>query len=277
MVPCCTTNSALASSCATLDPPSDHTAPRMDSLVEPLPVGAAGCLPFFPSEALNLPLPFILRSRFPEGAVMGLDRCCPCALDSGGGCGPATQPCQAQPQAGEYSGTHLAWCCKLYRDQMDRGAYFLHEHPRMARSWQEPCIRALLARRGVGRVNADQCQLGQQDHLMNPIRKPTGFMSTSPEILNQLNVQCMGRRGSCSRPEGGLQARCLGARARRAAIFQDKLCLAILRGFRNQMIADKAMRRGEFGLVGERDLFEESNDYVEAFISEKSLSHTSSR
>ena len=32
---------------------------------------------------------------------------------------------------------HLAWCCKLYRAQIERGAYFLHEHPKLARSWKE--------------------------------------------------------------------------------------------------------------------------------------------
>ena len=29
---------------------------------------------------------------------------------------------------------HLYWCCHLYRKQVDRGAYFLHEHPALATS-----------------------------------------------------------------------------------------------------------------------------------------------
>ena len=91
---------------------------------------------------------------------------------------------------------HVAWCCKLYHEQMDIGAYFLHEHLRTAQSWQEPYVRSLLARQGVGRVNADQCQLRQQDGQGNPIRKPTGFMSNAPEILCSLDVHCEGREGA---------------------------------------------------------------------------------
>ena len=30
---------------------------------------------------------------------------------------------------------HLEWCCYLYRKQIARGAYFLHEHPNGATSW----------------------------------------------------------------------------------------------------------------------------------------------
>ena len=39
---------------------------------------------------------------------------------------------------------HLAWCCKLYKKQIDRGAYFLHEHPRLATSWQEPAVQEVM-------------------------------------------------------------------------------------------------------------------------------------
>ena len=50
---------------------------------------------------------------------------------------------------------HLAWCCHLYRRQIARGAYFLHEHPAHATSWSEPCVKSLLQLRGVSRVLAD--------------------------------------------------------------------------------------------------------------------------
>ena len=39
---------------------------------------------------------------------------------------------------------HLAWCCRLYKKQVDRGAYFLHEHPRLATSRNEKCVKDLL-------------------------------------------------------------------------------------------------------------------------------------
>ena len=39
---------------------------------------------------------------------------------------------------------HLAWCCRLYRRQIERGAYFLHKHPAQATSWPERDIRSVL-------------------------------------------------------------------------------------------------------------------------------------
>ena len=38
---------------------------------------------------------------------------------------------------------------------------------------------------------------------------------------------------------------CLGRTARRAAVFQEELCLTILRGFRAQLLADRRTRQGE--------------------------------
>ena len=63
---------------------------------------------------------------------------------------------------------HFKWCCHLYQRQVDRGAYFLHEHPRLATSWHEPEITNLLRQEGIDKVSADQCQLGQQTDSGDP-------------------------------------------------------------------------------------------------------------
>ena len=143
---------------------------------------------------------------------------------------------------------HLQWCCRLYLKQIERGTYFLHEHPSGASSWDERCVREVMAKISVRRVVADQCQLGQRTDAGDPIKKPTGFMSNSHELLEVLNVRCFGKHGLCSRPRGGAHVPCQGMVARRAAIFQDELCEAILRGLRNQMIADRRARAGEVGI-----------------------------
>ena len=140
---------------------------------------------------------------------------------------------------------HLNWCCHLYTKQMNRNAYFLHEHPAGATSWRETRVMEILQRQGVGRVVADQCQFGQETDIGDPLKKPTGFMSNAPELLDELNRRCFGRRGLCSRPKGGAHAECLGKKAQRAAIFQDELCIAILRGFKRQLLRDRRMRHGE--------------------------------
>ena len=81
---------------------------------------------------------------------------------------------------------------------------------------------------GVGRIRADQCQLGQQTVVGDPIKKPTGFMSNSEEILSVLNRRCFGKGGLCTRPLGGRHAECIGKVAQRAAIFQEELCGSML-------------------------------------------------
>ncbi len=58
--------------------------------------------------------------------------------------------------------------------QMKGNRYFLHESPDQAASWQRPCVIELLKDERVERIVGDQCQFGQQSHLGDPIKKPTG-------------------------------------------------------------------------------------------------------
>ena len=121
----------------------------------------------------------------------------------------------------EKARVHLSWCCRLYQKQIDRGGYFLHEHPRLATSWREPEIENVLEREGVSKVVADQCQLRQQTEEGDPLKKPTGLMSDAPLLLKHLAKRCLGRHGLCTRLQGGRHVECLGTKAQRAAIFQE--------------------------------------------------------
>ena len=55
---------------------------------------------------------------------------------------------------------HFEFCAKLYKIQRDAGRHFLHEHPAIASSWEEKCIKRLLDQDGVLHVIGDQCQYG---------------------------------------------------------------------------------------------------------------------
>ena len=68
-----------------------------------------------------------------------------------------------------------------------------------------------------------------------------------------MDKRCFGKHGLCSRNKGGNHVECLGNKAQRAAIFQDELCLPILRGLKRQLIADRRMRPGEAHIVQESD------------------------
>ena len=87
----------------------------------------------------------------------------------------------------EKARVHLKWCCQLYMAQINKGAYFLHEHPAGATSWRLPEVLEVLECEGVRRIVADQCQFGQQTDAGDPLKKPTGFMSNADELLKTLD------------------------------------------------------------------------------------------
>ena len=90
------------------------------------------------------------------------------------------------------------------------------------------------------RVNADQCQYGATavsgPRRGGPVKKPTGFLTNSPELARALGRQCAGgaQPGQCSRPRGGEHVPCIGRVAREAAIYPRGLCRAILKGATKQ-------------------------------------------
>ena len=55
---------------------------------------------------------------------------------------------------------HIKCCITLYRMQMDKGRYWLHEHPWSAKSWQIPEMEELFEDPKVQFAYADQCQFG---------------------------------------------------------------------------------------------------------------------
>ena len=81
----------------------------------------------------------------------------------------------------EQGSHHLEFACSLAGSQVERGGRVLFEHPWAATSWNEPCLRRLLAIDGMRSVRVDQCQFGMTsvDDAGNvgPARKATGFMT----------------------------------------------------------------------------------------------------
>ena len=47
---------------------------------------------------------------------------------------------------------HLRFVCSLYKEQINDGAYFLHEHPDGAASWGMACVQGILMEDKVVRV-----------------------------------------------------------------------------------------------------------------------------
>ena len=115
--------------------------------------------------------------------------------------------------------------CRLYRRQLRKGNFCLHEHPSSARSLGIAPIQRLLQRDDVHVARCDQCQFGAKtwsdDGGQAPILKPTRFMSNSIVMLQQLAKEC---------PRQHKHQHLLSGRAAEAAFYPLRLLKAILRG-----------------------------------------------
>eukprot|EP00435_Cladocopium_sp_Y103_P049982 s1685_g15.t1 len=70
---------------------------------------------------------------------------------------------------------HLEFCAEQYERQMDRGGFFLHEHPRDASSWTRPSIERIKNRDDVYLVTGDLCRYGlvsEDEHGEGFSKKP---------------------------------------------------------------------------------------------------------
>ena len=123
---------------------------------------------------------------------------------------------------------HVNFCCTLYEYQLRRGKHFLHEHPWGAKSWELTKVMALLNNPAVTIVQGHMCRFGMEtvrDKLsgeMGPVKKPTGFMSSSPFIAQELELKCDGSHS---------HVHLMSGKAAGAAVYPEQPCQAICRGF----------------------------------------------
>ena len=91
---------------------------------------------------------------------------------------------------------HVELFCKVYRYQMAHGRHFLHEHPWSARSWEIKCVDELLHDERVAVIKNHMCRFGMTSRIgrdpndVGPVKKPTGFMTTSWCIRDELDKRC---------------------------------------------------------------------------------------
>lgn len=103
------------------------------------------------------------------------------------------------------------------------GLKFVFEHPANATSWQERCLSKLAKLPGVHSCKTDQCAFGLHgDQGLH--RKPTRFISNSPEIIAALDRQCS--KDHAHEPIVG------GGRSLRSQAYPERLIDAILAAYR---------------------------------------------
>ena len=103
---------------------------------------------------------------------------------------------------------HIEFCGTLYRYQLSQGRHFLHEHPWPARSWNLKCVDDLLNNERVMAAQGHMCRFGMTSHIskvdgeQGPVKKPTGFMTSSWCIHDELNKKCDASFGHVHVPLG---------------------------------------------------------------------------
>ena len=144
---------------------------------------------------------------------------------------------------------HINFAIELMELQIAGDRFFLYEHPDGASSWDCESVKRLMQYPGVSRVRADQCQYGltakRGPMAGNPVMKPTGFLSNSPELVKKLQKRCNGGKGICS--NGARHAPCSAGVAKDSQVYGRRLCKAMLEGMQAQL---KDLGMLQTGIVG---------------------------
>ena len=132
---------------------------------------------------------------------------------------------------------HVEFCSAIYKYRVQQGRHFLHEHHWMARSWKLKCVDELLKHPAVNLVQGHMCQFRMMSHVDRPggemgfVKKPTGFMTRSKCVAEELDRRCDGGHSHLPLMDG---------RAAAAQVYPDMLCEAICRGVVNQKKFDNS-------------------------------------
>ena len=120
---------------------------------------------------------------------------------------------------------HLNCMVRVYRKQIAKGKYLIHEHPATAISWSEKEIVKLAAPSDVVVVTADQCQYGQTTPSQHgerlPALKPTKFMTKAMPMARLLQRRC---------PRKHVHQPLVSGRCAAAAFYPLKLVRALIKG-----------------------------------------------
>ena len=139
---------------------------------------------------------------------------------------------------------HLHFVMGIYRIQLDGGRHFLHEHPAGATSWNDPWVKRIMEHPKVTAVVSDQCEYGlltpNAEGIPTPAKKPTRWMSSSPQMVKRLSRRCSGTH---------VHQHLVGGRAKAAEDYSLELVTDILRGIR-----DTADHEEEWGDATDQEL-----------------------
>ena len=125
-------------------------------------------------------------------------------------------------------------CCK---EQADQGRFYLHEHPKNAKSWEEEEVKEMRNREDTHVVQSPMCRFGMTsvgpDGKEGYVRKETLFMTNSKAIAEELEGVCSNQlKGKLIHRHVHLIG---GGRAKAAQVYPVALVESVLRGLKKEM------------------------------------------
>ena len=111
---------------------------------------------------------------------------------------------------------HMRFAVKFYRLQAEAGRFFLHEHPNSASRWKLREVMTLMSDLGITKSVAHLCRYGmtsKDGEEVGCVNKPTGFLTKSIHLKDQLQKTCTG---------GHRHVKLVGGRAKACQIYPQK-------------------------------------------------------
>ena len=126
---------------------------------------------------------------------------------------------------------HLNNSVECYEAQLSAGRLFLHEHPRGAKSWDEPCMKRLTSRPDVYVVDGPMCRWKMKSCDASGegyVKKMTRWVTNSGILAKILKGEC---NGTLHR-----HVHLVNGRAREAQKYPAPLVRAILKGVQKELL-----------------------------------------
>ena len=135
---------------------------------------------------------------------------------------------------------HLYLAAAVMRWQLARGGHIIYEHPNLARSWQEECIKKIEQRPSVRKVTCDMCCFGMNVDGRGLNKKPTSWLTDIPELWSILAVRC--NKSHFHQP-------LTNGRPAKAQVYPPKLCRALAEGIRKALTREGVALNNDYMAV----------------------------
>ena len=138
---------------------------------------------------------------------------------------------------------HLETSVKLYEQQAAANRYFLHEHPRTAKSWETRAMTRARQIPGAIEVTAPMCSFGmwmEDAQGWGLVKGDTRYLTNSPRIAERLSRRCANRDPELYKLHHR-HVQLLNGRPLLKQVYPPELVAAILGGLVEQMHDDGLM------------------------------------